>query len=96
MGKTWLIGLTAALWLGLAIAATPKKVVLDVENMTCPACSITIEKALDKVPGVTGKQVDTEAATVTVTFDPKRVTAPAVARAISDAGFPAKARANGG
>ncbi|CAG4973135.1 heavy-metal-associated domain-containing protein [Novilysobacter luteus] len=96
MRKILLIGMTATLWLGLATAATPKKVVLDVENMTCPACSITIEKALDKVPGVTGKHVDTQAATVTVTFDPERVTVPAVARAISDAGFPAKARANGG
>ena len=96
MRKTRVIGLTAALWLGLASAATPKKVVLDVESVTCPACSITIEKALDKLPGVTGKQVDIQAATVTVTFDPKLVTIPAVARAISDAGFPAKPRANGG
>lgn len=95
MRMTSLIGLTAALWLGLATAATPKKVVLDVKNMTCSACSITIEKALDKVPGVTGKQIDAKAATVTVTFDPERVTVPAVARAITDAGFPAKARANG-
>lgn len=96
MRKKWMIGLSAALWLGLASAATPKRVVLDVENMTCPACSITIEKALDTVPGVTGKQVDTKAATVTVTFDSERTTALAVARAITVAGFPAKARANGG
>lgn len=84
------------LWTGMALAATPKKAVLDVENMTCPACSITIEKALDKVPGVSNAQVDTKAATVTVDFDADRTNVPAIARAISEAGFPAKARANGG
>lgn len=90
------IGLVVMMWAGLALAATPKKVVLDVENMTCPACNITIEKALDKVPGVTGRHVDAKAATVTVTFDAERTNVPAVARAITEAGFPAKARANGG
>jgi copper chaperone CopZ len=64
--------------------------------MTCPACSITIEKALDKVPGVTGMKIDTKAATVTVTFDAERTTVSAVASAIAEAGFPAKVRTNGG
>ena len=32
--------------------------------MTCPACSITIQKALDKVPGVSKAQADTKAGTV--------------------------------
>ena len=84
------------LWTGMALAATPKKAVLDVENMTCPACSITIEKALDKVPGVSKAQVDTKAATVTVDFDADRTNVPVIARAITEAGFPAKAKANGG
>jgi mercuric transport protein len=91
----WLGGLMAV-WVGIAFAATPNKVVLDVENMTCPACSITIEKALDKVPGVTGTKIDTKAATVTVTFDAERTTVSAVAVAITEAGFPAKVRTNGG
>ena len=93
--RQWIVGLMI-LWTGMALAATPKKAVLDVENMTCPACSITIEKALDKVPGVSKTQVDAEAATVTVDFDAERTNVPAIARAITDAGFPAKARANGG
>ncbi|WP_426282197.1 heavy-metal-associated domain-containing protein [Lysobacter soli] len=84
------------LWAGTVLATTPKIAVLDVENVTCPACSITIEKALDKVPGVSKAQVNTEAATVTVSFDAERTSVPALARAISDAGFPAKARPNGG
>jgi mercuric transport protein len=88
--------LLVTLWAGTVLAATPKTAVLDVENMTCPACSITIDKALDKVPGVSKTQVDTKASTVTVSFDAERTSVPALARAITDAGFPAKARPNGG
>lgn len=76
----------------MAFAAGPRQIVLQVQNMTCPACSITIEKALDNVPGVSAKHVDTTAATVTVTFDGNRTTEVAIARAISEAGFPAAAR----
>lgn len=47
-------------------------------------------------PGVTETQVDVERATVTVTFDTACASAPDIARAITEAGFPAKARTNGG
>ena len=94
--RNWLLGLTVTLWTGLAIAATPQTVVLEVKNMTCPACSITIEKALEKVPGVSGQRIDTEASTVTVIFDAERTSVPKVAEAITNAGFPAKAKATGG
>lgn len=96
MRKTLFFGLMALLGTGLAHATPPKDVVLDVSNMTCPACSITIEKALDHVAGVTQARVDTQAGTVTVSFDPERTTIPIVAHAISDAGFPAKPRSDGG
>lgn len=91
-----IVGLVATLVVGVANAAPPKQVVLDVKNMTCPACSITIEKALGGVLGVARSQVDTAAGTVTVTFDPGRTTVPAVARTISEAGFPATPRSSGG
>lgn len=90
------LALMAVIWAGTAGAAPPETVVLDAANMTCPACSITIEKALEKVPGVTDTEIDTEASTVTVTFDSDRTSSSAIARAITEAGFPAKARANGG
>lgn len=89
-----IIGFITILWFGLAVAAAPKKVVLDVENMTCAACGLTIEKALKKVPGVTGQQIDGKAATVTVTYDRARSSVAVVARAITNAGFPAKPRAS--
>lgn len=96
MRNTMFFGLLALLGTGMVHAAPPKDVVLDVSNMTCPACSITIEKALDRVAGVAQTRVDTKAGTVTVSFDPARTTVPIVAHAISDAGFPAKPRSNGG
>jgi mercuric ion binding protein len=93
-----LLSLVFAASLGQAWAATPRQVVLQVENMTCPACSITIQKALDTVPGVTAKRVDPQAATVTVAFDAERTNTGAIAKAITAAGFPAtaEARASGG
>lgn len=94
--RKMLFGLVAMLTIGVANAAPPMQVVLDVKNMTCPACSITIEKALGDVLGVARTKVDTSAGTVTVTFDPDRTTVPAVARAVSGAGFPATPRSSGG
>lgn len=91
-----IFGLLVVLGIGWAHAGPPKRVVLDVKNMTCPACSITIEKALDHVTGVAQTQVDTKAGTVIVTFDPERTTVQSLARAITDAGFPAVPRSSGG
>ena len=48
------------------------------------------------VESATGTKIDTKAATVTVTFDAERTTVSAVAVAITEAGFPAKVRTNGG
>ena len=91
----WILALVAALSVGAALATPATVVMLDAENMTCPACGITIRKALEKVPGVTETKVDTRAETVTVTFDASRTDTSAIARAVTGAGFPAKARAGG-
>ena len=88
--RTWIIGLIAVFWFGLAVAAPSKKMLLSVENITCHACSLTIEMALKKVPGVSGQQIDPKSATVIVTYDPAKTSVAAVSRAITNAGFPAK------
>lgn len=90
-----MIGLLLAAWMGVAYAATPKQAVLRVENMTCPTCRVTIEKALAKVPGTSKPHIDTRAATVTVIFDAERTSVAAIAEAIAEAGFPAKPSADG-
>ena len=84
-----LLAVLAVLGIAVAHAATPSKVVLNVANMTCPSCRVTIEKALGRVPGVTSTTVDTKAGTVTVGFDADRTTVPVLTRTITDAGFPA-------
>jgi mercuric ion binding protein len=43
------------------------------------------------MPGVTAKRVDSRRATVTVSFDSERTNPAAIAKAITDAGFPATA-----
>ena len=73
-----------------ALAGDPQTVVLDMQKMTCSLCSITIQKALQKVPGVAGAKVDYDKKTATVKFDPEKANLAALVRATTDAGFPAK------
>lgn len=85
--------LIAVLLMGLpvaALAATPQTVVLDVQNMTCSMCSITIRKALEKVPGVTSAKVDYDHKTATVEYDAEKANPSALVKATTNAGFPSK------
>lgn len=83
--------LLAALLIGLpvsAFAAAPQTAVLDIQNMTCSMCSITIRKALEKVPGVIGANVDYDHKTATVKYDGDRTNPSALVKATTNAGFP--------
>lgn len=91
--RSVILGAVASVWLGAAQAAAPATAVLDVQNMTCPACGLTIKAALQRAPGIVSTEVDAAAGTVTVQFDDARVTVDQVAVAITEAGFPAKPRA---
>lgn len=71
-----------------ALAADPQTVVLDVQNMTCELCPITVRKALDKVPGVTASRIDFAKKTATVTFDPSQTSVTALVKATTNAGYP--------
>lgn len=71
-----------------ALANNPQTVVLDVRNMTCSLCSITIQKALQKVPGVTDARIDYSKKIATVKFDRDKTNAAALVKATTDAGFP--------
>ena len=75
-----------------ASAATPKTAVLDVQNMTCGLCPVTVKKALEKLPGVPAVKVDFETKTATVSFDSEKVAATQLVKATTDAGFPSTAR----
>jgi mercuric ion binding protein len=86
MGK-----LLAALLIGFslsAFAATPQIATLDMQNMTCATCSITIRKALEKVLGVMDAKVDYDHKTATVKYDADQTIPSALIRATTNAGFP--------
>jgi len=82
--------LTAALAIFslVAMAATPKTITLDVKNMTCEVCPITVKKSLEKVPGVSAVKVDFGKKTATVTYDPDKTKPEALTRATTNAGYP--------
>lgn len=71
-----------------ALAATSKTVTLDVKNMTCELCPITVKKSLEKVPGVSAVKVDFDKKTATVTFDADKAQSEALTKATTNAGYP--------
>ena len=72
-----------------ALLAGPlQTVTLDVKNMNCAVCPITVKKALEKVPGVTAAKVDFEKKTAGVTVDPDQANPATLSKATSDAGYP--------
>jgi len=73
-------------------AATTETTVLDVQNMTCNMCSVTVKKALTRVPGVADVKVDFDKKIATVKFDPDRATTAALIKATTDAGYPSGVR----
>ena len=75
-----------------AIGATPQTAVLDVQNMTCGLCPVTVKKSLEKVAGVSQAQIDFAKKTATVTFDADKVGAVALVKVTTDAGFPSTVR----
>ena len=83
----------ALLWSSTAAAEPIETVVFELDNFTCVACKLTVEKTLEKSAGVMAKEVDPDAATVREAFDVARTSSEQVAEAITNTGFPATARA---
>jgi mercuric ion binding protein len=73
---------------GSAFASSPKTVTLNVQNMTCAACPITVKKALERVPGVSDVKIDFEHKTATVHLDADKADIALLTKATADAGFP--------
>jgi periplasmic mercuric ion binding protein len=82
-----LIGAVVALPFSL-FAGTLQTVTLDVQNMTCAVCPITVKKALERVPGVTDAKVDFDKKTASISFDPDKANPDALTKATADAGYP--------
>lgn len=68
--------------------AAPHTITLDVRNMACPVCPLTVKKALERVPGVRQVAVDYANKTATVQFDDAIATADKLTEATKAAGYP--------
>ena len=75
-----------------AVAGASQTVTLDVKNMTCAACPITVKKAINQVPGVVSATVEYESRTAVVTFDPSKTSVEGITKATADAGYPSSPR----
>lgn len=78
------LALVASAW------ASPQTVTLNVSGMTCPACPITVKKALEKVAGVSKVEVRFEKKQVLVIFDDAKTNTDALVKATTNAGFPSQ------
>ena len=74
-----------------AFAGSPQTVILDVQNMTCSLCPITVKKSLQGVRGVADAKIDLGQKTATVKFDPDQTNIATLVQATTNAGFPATA-----
>lgn len=61
--------------------------IFNVQNMKCSGCSANVEKVLGELSSVESVSVDLDEKTVSVEGD---IEVQAIAKAISDAGYPAK------
>jgi mercuric ion binding protein len=84
-----------ALWIPAAQAETTvtqpnrqQTVTLNIENMTCAMCTVTIKKALQKVEGVQAVTVDYDSKTAIIIFDNQKTDSAALIKATTDAGYP--------
>lgn len=85
--RTVLLAMLVALPIAV-LAATPKTVMLNVKNMTCELCPITVKKALEKVSGVSVVKIDFDNKTATVTYDSDKAKPEALTKATTNAGYP--------
>jgi periplasmic mercuric ion binding protein len=75
-----------------AFAGGTRTATLDVTNMDCAVCPITVRKALERVPGVGSAKVDLKTHSAIVAFDPSKTTPELVRKATTDAGFPSSVK----
>lgn len=75
-----------------AALAAPRTVTLDIPNMTCPVCPITVMKSLDGLAGVKKVSVDFPNRTATVDFDDSQTSDDKLTEATKAAGYPSTVR----
>ena len=71
-----------------------RRVSLSVGGMTCAACQIRVQRALDKAPGVIQASVNLMLKSAEVTYDPVTTTSDAVRLAITQTGYEAEIKSS--
>ena len=71
-----------------ALAGRAQTAVLDVQNMTCDVCPITVKKSLQSVSGVSDASIDFAKKTARVTYDPDKAKSDDLTAATTNAGYP--------
>jgi copper chaperone len=66
------------------------RAVLEAPDISCEHCIMSIEKALNKVPGARFVSGDPESKTVVVEYDPAVVQVEAIEAAMEEEGYPVK------
>jgi mercuric ion binding protein len=74
--------------------AAEKIVTLDVKNMTCAMCPITVKKSLEKVDGVSAVKISYDDKTALVTFDDATTNDKVLTEATTNAGYPSSVKVN--
>lgn len=87
-----LLAITAMVATLGASAAEPRTVTLEVQNMTCATCPLTVQQVLKRQAGVLEAKAEMKSASARVTFDAAKNSPEALARAVTEAGYPAKVR----
>ena len=75
-----------------ALAEETARVTLDVPSMNCSLCPIAVSRVLRKQPGVQKVEADLATRTARIVYDSAQTTPGRLARAVSDAGYPATAK----
>src|SRR5690349_534178 len=70
-------------------AASGTKIDIPVSGMTCAACQASVQKALQRQPGVLDASVNLMLKNAAVTYDPAATTPEALVEAIRDTGYEA-------
>ena len=105
-GTLLIAGLSILAYANPGVAATEVSVVVTaentqqtqtfaIENMTCALCPVTVKKAMSNVSGVKSVEVNFDAKTATVEFDPAVTTIDEIASSSTSAGYPATLSSGG-
>jgi mercuric ion transport protein len=69
-----------------------EQVVLEVKNMDCISCTVTVKKSLTRLKGVKEVKVTLDPPEALIVFDPSRVKMEELIKATSNAGYPSSVK----